>query len=273
YHPAGDETNEVQVYIFELGDTLKALGKFGTEKPGEVTPVQVGAEGYTSAGSTLFYAGPFYTQIVSTKDDAKFSEFALSLAKRIAEAQKPGKAAAPAVASAPAVKGEGEPEGETPEGKPKPAPTAAANAPAPGTPEAFFALLPTGSGRANQTYVSNDVFGYSFLSDVFLADYSEGSASWKGFLRAFASPDEARAVFEKYLASARQDGAEIKELEAEGADRMVAVSNIGLFDAVFIKGNTLAGAAGSTEPKPTEAFARAFAKALPSKVAAIAAEK
>ena len=33
YHPTGDDSNEVQLYIFEMGDTLKALGKYGTEKP------------------------------------------------------------------------------------------------------------------------------------------------------------------------------------------------------------------------------------------------
>jgi hypothetical protein len=215
----------------------------------------------------LFYAGPYYTQIVSTRDDAKFATFALTMAKRIAGSQQPGETAV--VASASEGAGDGPPKGEndvaTP---PRPAVKAVA-----GSPEAMFALLPSGPGRAAQTYVPNDVFGYSFLSDVFLADYSEGSASWKGFLRAYASPEEAKAIFEKYLASAKQDGAEVKEIETEGADRMVVASNIGLFDALFIKGNTLAGAAGSTDPKPAETFARAMAKTLPAKVQAIAVEK
>ena len=37
--------------------------------------------------------------------------------------------------------------------------------------------------------------------------------------------------------------------QAEGADEMVVSSNIGLFDVVFRKGNTLAGANGATEPQ------------------------
>ncbi len=265
FHPLGDPSNEVQVYIFELGDTLKALGKYGTEKPDDVKPLAVGAEGYTTAGSTLFYSGPYYTQIVSTKDDPKFSEFAIALAHRIADAQKPGGATPPAttVASTEA------PKAGTPKDEPKPA----IAAPVAGTPEAIFAVLPGGPGKAAPTYVPNDVFGYSFLSDVFLADYTEGAANWKGFVRAYATPDEAKAVFEKYLASAKQDGAEVKEVTTEGADRMVVSSNIGLYDAIFIKGNALAGAAGSTEPKPAEAFARAFAKSLPGKVTEVAVEK
>ncbi len=257
FHPAGDESNEVQVYIFEMGDALKALGKYGNEKPDDAKLLKIGTEGYTAAGSTLFYAGPYYTQIVSTKDDAKFAAFASELARRIAEKQKP--------AGAPA-------------SPPGPAATAKAGAPAPSpatevTPETLFALLPAGPGRNAPTYVANDVFGYSFLSDVFMAEYSEGGATWKGFLRPYDSPDEAKAVFEKYLASVKQDGAEVREEKAEGADRLAVASNIGLVDALFLKGNTVGGAAGATDAKPAEAFARSFAKNLPARVKAIAVAK
>ena len=47
---------------------------------------------------------------------------------------------------------------------------------------------------------------------------------------------------------------------------MIISSNIGLFDVVFRKGNTLAGANGATQLEPAEAFARALAKSLPAKV-------
>ena len=53
-------------------------------------PATIGDQGYTSAGSTLFYAGKYYTQIVSTQDDPKFAAFALELAKRVVARQKPG---------------------------------------------------------------------------------------------------------------------------------------------------------------------------------------
>ena len=90
YHPAGDASNEIQLYIFEMADPLKALGKYGSEKPDEAKTIAVGTEGYTTAGSTLFYAGKYYTQIVSTQDDPKFAAFALELARRVAASQKPG---------------------------------------------------------------------------------------------------------------------------------------------------------------------------------------
>ena len=71
-------------------------------------------------------------------------------------------------------------------------------------------------------------------------------------------------MFDKYLEGAKKDGAEIKTIEAEGADRMVISSNIGLIDVLFLKGNVIGGANGATDAKPAEAFARAFAKSLPA---------
>ena len=100
YHPTGDPSNELQLYVFEMADSLKALGKYGSEKPEEFQTVAVGDAGYTSAGSLLFYAGRYYTQIVSTKDDPKFAAFALALAKRVANVQKPGAGPAPPGAGA-----------------------------------------------------------------------------------------------------------------------------------------------------------------------------
>ena len=80
-------------------------------------------------------------------------------------------------------------------------------------------------------------------------------------------------MFEKYIAGVKQDGAEVKAVQAEGADEMVVSSNIGLIDVVFRKGNTLAGANGATDPKPAEAFARALAKTLPGHVPVIGQRK
>lgn len=239
YHPAGDESNELQLYIFQMGDTLKALGKYGSEKPEEAKALPIGAGGYTSAGSTLFYSGPYYTQIVSTTDDPKFSAFALELAKRIADQQKPKAEAGASPGS---------------------------SGPASSTPEAVFALLPAGHGRSTPKYVAQDVFGYSFLSDVFMADYQEAGVTWQGFLRPYATPKEAQAVLDQYLEGAKKDGAEIKTVEQEGADRMVISSNIGLVDVFFVKGNVIGGANGATDPKPAEAFARELVKSLPATV-------
>ena len=73
------------------------------------------------------------------------------------------------------------------------------------------ALLPTSQGRSAPKYVAQDVFGYSFLSDVFMADYKDGEATWQGFLRPYPTPEAAKAVFDQYLSTVKKDGAEIKE--------------------------------------------------------------
>ncbi|HEV3163340.1 MAG TPA: DUF6599 family protein [Isosphaeraceae bacterium] len=243
YHPTGDESGEVQLYTFEMGSPLKSFGKYGAEKSDDAKPVAVGTDGYTAAGSTFFYVGPYYTQLVSNKDEPKYAAFALELAKRIAAKQKGDASQAPAAGDA-----------------------QASGQPAAATPESMFGLLPAGPKRASPKYVAADVFGYSFLSDVFMADYQDGDITWQGFLRPYASPEAAREVFEKYLASAKQDGAELAMMEVEGADKMVRSANVGLIDFIFLKGNAVGGANGATEAAKAEAFARSFVKALPTKV-------
>ena len=113
-------------------------------------------------------------------------------------------------------------------------------------PRRYFAFLPAAGKQGDPKYVAQDVFGYSFLSDVFMADYKEGDVTWQGFLRPYRDAKEAKAVLEKYVAGVKKDGAEVKTLTAEGADEMVVSTNIGLVDVVFRKGNTLAGANGAT---------------------------
>jgi hypothetical protein len=97
-----------------------------------------------------------------------------------------------------------------------------------------------------------------------MADYKEKEGTWQGFLRPYKDEKQAKEVLARYMASVKQDGAEIKPIQADGADEMIVSSNIGLFDVIFRKGNTLAGANGATNQKPAEAFARALAKTLPA---------
>ncbi len=268
YHPTGDKSNELQLYVFEMADSLKALGKYGSEKPEEFQTVAVGDAGYTSAGSLLFYAGHYYTQIVSTKDDPKFAAFALEIAKRVANLQKPGGAQAPGNISPP-----GAPAATTTAAVPTPAATSPPTSPAAPkaepkeiSPATYFALLPAQGRDGDPKYVAQDVFGYSFLSDVFMADYKDKDVAWQGFLRPYRDAQEAKAVLDKYIASVKKDNAEVKTLTAEGADEMVLSSAIGLIDVVFRKGNCLAGANGATSAPPAEAFARALAKSMPANV-------
>ena len=219
------------------GDGQVRLGEAG----GESSRRQVGVGGIHLGGvELLFYAGPYYTQIVSTQDDPKFAAFALDLAQKIAAKQKP----------------EGAVAGGTPVS----------------TLPSLAAILPKGQGRGEVKYISQDVFGYSFLTDVFMADYKEGDATWQGYLRPYASAEEAKEVFEKYLANAKQDGAKVSSPTVEGADTFAVTSNIGLADAIFRKGNVIGGANGGTDPAKVEAFARTLLKGLPAKLPPLESE-
>ncbi len=242
FHPVGDDSNELQLYIFEMANDLKALGKYGSEKPEQTKPVEVGTEGYSASGSLLFRTGKYYTQIVSTKDDPKFNEFALAIAKRVAAAQGAGKTTSVAAGDAREA-----------------------------SPDLLFGLLPKGSGMANPKYVAQDVFGYAFLTDVFMADYSAGNQSWQAFLRPYADDAEAKKMYEKYLETVKADGAKIQVEKAENCDSMVVSSNIGLVDVVFRKGNTFGGVNGATDPKSALAFAKAFVSGVPAKLPALPA--
>jgi hypothetical protein len=283
YHPVGDPSNELQLYIFEMADSLKALGKYGSEKPDEAKTIPVGSEGYTAAGSTLFYAGRYYNQIVSTQDDPKFAACALELARRVAAKQKPGDAASLSAIAASDTQHQGSSNGSAPLATAVSAKDSTSTRSGTDsqeaarttetTPENLFRLLPTASRQGDAKYVAQDVFGYSFLSDIFMADYKDGDVTWQGFLRPYRDDKEAKEVLEKYKSGVKQDGAEVKTLQSEGADEMIVCSSIGLFDVVFRKGNTLAGANGATTLKPAESFARALAKSLPKHVKAITSEK
>jgi hypothetical protein len=258
FHPEGDDSGEVQVYVFEFASPLKAFGKYGSEKPQDARTIAIGAEGYAAAGSVSFYQDQYFVQVVSTSDQPQYAEFSEAVARKVSS-----RIGGPQPATTQAAAGSN---GATP------APAANADAKKPATPAEMFALLPGEPGRQNLQYVAQDAFGYSFLSNVFLADYKEGEATWQGFLRPFATPEEAKAVFEKYVDAAKADGAEIKEAEAEGAERMVVSSVFGLTDVIFLKGNAVAGANGATQPGPAEAFAKKLAQSLPSAVPTIGEE-
>ena len=126
--------------------------------------------------------------------------------------------------------------------------------------------MPAASRQGDPKYVAQDVFGYSFLSDVFMADYKDGDVAWQGFLRPYRDAQEAKAVWRNTSSASRKTAPKSRRLTADGADEMVVSNNIGLVDVVFRKGNTLAGANGATSTPPAEAFARSLAKSLPAMV-------
>jgi hypothetical protein len=259
FHPT-DSEDDVQLYIYEFPNSLNALGKYGSEKPDGAQLVDIGSEGYEAAGSVAFYERGFFVQVVSSSDEPRYAEFSKAIARQVSQLIKGEKLTVDSVAA-----GAGESLAAS-----APEPPAATDA---SDPTVLFKLLPDRPKRLQQQYVAQDVFGYSFLSNVFLADYKEGDDSWQGFLRPYESAEAALKVFDEYMTSSKTDGAQIEEVEVAGADRFLVSSNIGLIDVLFLKGNVVGGANGSTRREPAEAFAREFVKKLPESVPAVAVDQ
>ena len=254
YHPTGDPSNEIQLYVFEMPDALKALGKYGSEKPDEAVPVTIGDQGYTSAGSTLFYAGKYYTQIVSTQDDPKFAAFALEMAKRVVARQKPGGTQSPlrpGTDPLPPRPAEPEPAEHQRPSRPPAKPAAAEVSPA-----TFFASCPPRSGRAIPSTSPRTSSAIASSPTSSWPITRTGTSPGRASSGPTATPRRPRRCSRNTSLASRKTAPRSRRPPAEGADEMVVSNNIGLVDFVFRKGNTLAGANGATSAAPAEAFAR-----------------
>lgn len=258
YHPEGNPANEVQLYIFELSSPLNALGKYGTERPEEVEPLELGTSGYASGTSVFFHAKSYYVQIVPTSESEEFRDFALAIARRISNDILPGSApeAEPPAALASSDGGDSAGPTEVPPAEPEEE----------ADPTILFTFLPEGPGRSNEQYVSQDVFGYAFLSNVFMASYNEGDLTWQAFVRPYASPERARDVFDQYRAEAEAFDAKIQEVEHDSADAMFIAENFGLIDVIFLEGNAFGGVNGASDLDSARQFADAFVSSLPETV-------
>jgi hypothetical protein len=130
----------------------------------------------------------------------------------------------------------------------------------------FFRLLPTAGRPGYPRFLARDAFGYSFLSNIFMCEYNNSYGTWQGFLRPCNGSSEAKALLEKYIDTSKKDGAEVRQLRADGADEIVRCKLVGLVDVVFRKGNSVAGAHGASDAYVAESFARELARTLPATV-------
>ena len=263
YHPTGDPSNELQLYIFEMADPLKALGKYGSEKPDEAKVDPGGRRGLHRGRQHALLRGQVLhpdrldqgrPQVRRVRPGAGQAR------RRQAEAGSAGAGAGqwrrPRARSSPkATAGRRSRRGQaaTPSrGRGGHARDATSPSCRPGRKQGD----PSTSPRTSSATASSPTSSWPITR--------RASVTWQGFLRPYADAKEAKAVLEKYIARRQEDGAEIKTLEAEGADEMVVSSNIGLVDVVFRKGNTWPGPTAPPALKPAEAFARALAKSLPA---------
>jgi hypothetical protein len=69
----------ISVDVYNMGTPLQAFGIFGAEKPVDVEPAAVGAQGYASEGLIAFWKGPYYVKVSLVEGEDK------DAAKRLAE--------------------------------------------------------------------------------------------------------------------------------------------------------------------------------------------
>jgi len=257
--------------LFEMGNTSKALGQVRRGEPEELKLLPIGSEGYARGREcTDFYSGPT-TPGPGDERDRQVADFALELAGGFAReaGAKPERRShrqSHPKMSPPKERGKEKAMEKAPDQgaarglvcpAPPPEPWQGRAEVRGAGPRLAIASCPTSHGRLSQ-----------------------GRHHLAGLPPPLPRrPRRPKRVFNKYLDGAKMDGADIKSVEAEGADRMINSANIGPDDVLFLKGNVTGAPTGQpicllwdVDEIPAEAFARAFVKSLPAEVTAIETE-
>ena len=73
---------DIDVTVYDMGEPLRAFGMLGEERNGDLSPVDVGQDGYAVAGSTFFRAGRYYAKAIAS--DPGLGSASLGLARALA---------------------------------------------------------------------------------------------------------------------------------------------------------------------------------------------
>jgi len=85
YRQTDQPDNSIDVYWYDQGSADGAFGVFQAERGGHVTPVDVGKEGYVSAGSVFFWKGTSYVRVEVPDQSEALCDAGLSIARAIAD--------------------------------------------------------------------------------------------------------------------------------------------------------------------------------------------
>ena len=155
---AQDDSEFIDLYLFDMGRPAQAFGVFSVERPEGLPAVILGREGYRSEASYFFWKGPYYVQILASSKGAKLAQvgydIAHTLEKRLKDDSKPiwGLKALPEKDRIP------------------------------GTVQYFVV----------------DALSLDFLKETYIALYRKGNAKVTAFLSKQPSPDGAAKTFTSY---------------------------------------------------------------------------
>ncbi|MBN1420539.1 MAG: hypothetical protein JXP34_17305 [Planctomycetes bacterium] len=94
YRNPAEEAQLVDLYVYDMGNPLHALGIFGAERAGSETLIPIGDAGYQDESSVFFRKGRFYVQSIGSLPDPAVGAAARALAVATA-ASLPAEAAIP----------------------------------------------------------------------------------------------------------------------------------------------------------------------------------
>ncbi len=214
-YAAGEDAG-IDLYVYDMGQPDNAFGIYRTEQGDGGEPADVGRNGYLSGSSVFFWKGKYYVNLLAAGvepgheseggDNSDLREIALKLARAVADA----------------------------------------------LPEADQSLwadkvLPA-ENRVPDTFEfrKSDVFGLSFLHDVFTAQYAIGDGELTLFVMRNDNPQQAAETFEQYKAFAGRYGKVLDVAEIDGATVMTSES-IGTYDVIFVKDTYLGGATAAED--------------------------
>lgn len=181
---------QFDAYVFNMGQPVNAFGIFQVEQAHDAEPLAAGRQGYLSGASAFFWKDKFYVNVLGPPDEPAAAE----MAKAIAAAMDA------------AIADRGEP---------------------------FWAetVLPQEGRRPGSlSYKATDALGYSFLKQVFVADYEVGGAKFQLFIHRAADAAAAKSLFDRFVENAKQFGKVVGGEEHAGGAYVVSES-LGVFEA------------------------------------------
>lgn len=174
--PASSEDVFIQVDIYNMERPIYAFGMYTSEIYSEAELVEIGAQGYIETPALNFWKGSYYVKIMGASVDESASKANMEIGKHIA-AQIPGEAKNPPMLS----------------------------------------LLPReGLITGTETFVLDDILGYSFLKNGVMADYQMGDTKKSLLIMESLSSDESKTLFTQFAEYEGKSGSGMADLPSLG---------------------------------------------------------
>ncbi|MBN1344044.1 MAG: hypothetical protein JXQ73_15270 [Phycisphaerae bacterium] len=220
-HPA-HEDRYVDVYDYDMGETLNAFGCYKAEFAEDMPAIKIGRGGYRAEKSLFLWKGRHYVQLVAgdSVQDADvpiLTELAEQIAAKITDDGKP-------------LWGD--------------------------------ALLPKANRKPESLgFELRNALSLDFLRGIFRAEYAEGQAEYSLFIHRAKSPEAARALLDQYAAYLGKHG-KISSRQDSPGGRTIVGEVMDVHDYVFCKGPYFGGVSGAEDAKLAAKHGPAFRDGL-----------